>query len=48
VDGGFKLHPEGTAGHYINTFYALETLEALGKVSVLEETLENPVCVQRH
>jgi len=42
VDGGFKLHQDGTAGHYINTFYALETLEALGKVSVLEETLENP------
>jgi len=35
-DGGFKLHRSDAAGHYANTFYALETLETLGKVSVLE------------
>jgi len=37
ADGGWKLRKANSgSGHYVNTFYALEALEALGKTSLLE------------
>jgi len=43
TDGGFKLnHQTNGGGHHSNTYYALETLEALGRVAVLEEMLAHP------
>jgi len=40
--GAFKLKKGDGAGHHVNTYYALETLETLGQMSVLEDTLRLP------
>jgi len=39
TDGGFRLRASSPTGHFANTFYALQTLELLKTVPVLEETL---------
>lgn len=38
-DGGFRLRPTGTSGHYANTFHAIQTLERLGTMNLLEDTM---------
>jgi len=41
-NGGFRLRKSSNSGHYVNTYYALQALEALNKTNLLETTYSRP------